>query len=155
MHPPDVLWKYVVNPLMRRLLKAPTHALVDDQLVLLGYRGRKSGMHYELPVGYHWIDGIPKVLTNSGWRVNFRGGHPVRVWFKGDWYSGTGTLVEEPDEVARVYTRLMEEAGWKRAARRLGIRINVGRTPTHDELVDASRREGLSIVELDIGVTES
>lgn len=154
MQPPDVLWKYVVNPVMRRLLKARTHTLVDDQLALLAYRGRKSGKDYEVPIGYHWIDGRPKVLTNSRWRANFRGGHPLRVRFRGEWRTGTGNLVEIPEDVARVYAQLIEEVGWKKAARRLGIRINVDRAPTHDELVDAVRREGLSILDLDIGATE-
>ena len=86
VHPPDVLWKYLVNPLMRTLLRAPTHRLVDRHL-LLRYHGRRSGQPYTVPVGYHWIDGRPCVLSNAGWRVNFRGGHPVAARFRGAAYT--------------------------------------------------------------------
>jgi hypothetical protein len=33
----------------------------------------------------------------------------------------------------------------------MGIRINVPRTPTHAELADAARRDGLSLIYLDVG----
>jgi hypothetical protein len=32
----------------------------------------------------------------------------------------------------------------------MGIRINVPRTPTHEELAEAARRDGLSVVYLDV-----
>jgi hypothetical protein len=153
MQPPDVLWKYVVNPVMRTLLRAPTHRLVDEHLMLLAYQGRKSGKRYVVPVGYHWIDGRMSVLTNAGWRVNFRGGHPVVVRFKGRLLSGTATLREDPDDIARIYADLIDDVGWQQAGRRLGIRINVDRPPTDDELVAAVRTYGLSLVEVDVGVS--
>lgn len=150
MHPPEVLWKWVVNPLMRTILRAPTHRLVDAHLMLLAYDGRRTGTRYQVPVGYHHVDGQPCVLTNSGWRVNFRGGHPVAVRLRGQWRTGTATLREDPHDVAGTYERLIDEVGWQHAGRQLGIRINVERTPTHDELVAAVHRHGLSILEFDL-----
>ena len=35
--------------------------------------------------------------------------------------------------------------GYAEAGRRMGIRVNVDRVPTHEELVDAARRDGLSL----------
>ncbi len=46
---------------------------------------------------------------------------------------------------------VINRLGWRAAQRRLGIRVNVGRTPTVDELVEAVRASGLSIVRLDLG----
>ena len=150
MQPPQALWDRVVNPAMRALLRSRASGLVDSRLALLQFRGRRSGRDYELPIGVHRDGGRLRVLTNSGWRVNFRGGHPLRLRFEGAWREGTGTLVEGPDEVAAFYAARIEELGWRKA-RQLGIRINVDRAPTHDELRAAAERMGLSIVDLELG----
>ncbi|MFP4636221.1 MAG: hypothetical protein ACLFRD_10185 [Nitriliruptoraceae bacterium] len=92
------------------------------------------------------------MLTNAGWRVNFRGGRPVAVRFRGELRTGTATLDENPDRVAAVYDDLIRKVGWKRAGQRLGIRINVELQPTHEELVEAARTYGLSVLRVDIGV---
>ena len=89
-------------------------------------------------------------MTNSGWRFNFRGGSPVELTLKGRLRRGHADLVENSEEVARVYASLIEEYGYEQAGRRLGIRINVDRPPTHGELLDAIRRSGLSLVTLDL-----
>lgn len=149
MHPPDVLWKYVVNPVMRTLLRSPASEVVDKHLALLHYQGRRSGEPYAVPVGYHDIAGRPTVLTNSGWRVNFRGGHPFRATLAGEPVSAIGVLEEDPDVVADVYAGLIDELGWNKAGQRLGIKINVDRAPTHAELVTAVEAEGLSLLYLD------
>ena len=59
-------------------------------------------------------------------------------------------LEEDPSAVARVYRRLVDELGAEAAHRRLGIRVNVGRVPTEEELADAARREHLSVLYLDV-----
>jgi hypothetical protein len=150
VHPPDALMRTVVNPVTRRLLRSRFSAPVSKALLLLRYTGRKSGRTYEVPVGYHDIHGQLCLLTNSGWRVNFRGGAPVTVLFRGQQRQAHATLVEDPDEVAAVYHDMITELGLKQAQRRLGIRINVDRAPTKEELADAIRRSGLSIVRLDL-----
>lgn len=63
-----------INPVMRRILFSRFHAKVSRHLLILHYTGRKSGRHYDVPVGYHMIDGALSLLTNSGWRANFRNG---------------------------------------------------------------------------------
>jgi hypothetical protein len=62
-------------------------------------------------------------------------------------------LEEDPAVVAEVYAQLIDEVGLAKAGQRLGIRINVDRAPTHDELVDAVRREHLSLVRLRTGAS--
>lgn len=60
-HPPNLLMK-AVNPVTRRLIR---HGRAADQLLILHYVGRRSGKHYDVPAGYHLIDGGPTVFTNS------------------------------------------------------------------------------------------
>jgi hypothetical protein len=88
------------------------------------------------------------VLTNSGWRHNFTGGKDIDVTLRGRRQGAYAVLLDDPDAVAAVYARLIGELGPSRAARRLGLRINLDRAPTRGELRDAVQRSGLSIVQI-------
>ena len=147
--PPDAMVR-VANPVFGWILKSPLHGLVDEHLLLLHFRGRKTGRAHTVVVGHRNIDGQLGVLTNSGWRVNFRGGAPAEVTLEGERRRAHAELLENPEEVARVYANLIEEYGHEQAGRRLGIRINVDRPPTHEELLDLMRRSGLSLVTIDL-----
>jgi hypothetical protein len=148
-HPPRKVIR-AVNPVLRAVLSSRFHAPISDQLLVLHFTGRRTGRRYSLPVGYRDVDGRMAVLTNSGWRVNFRGGADVQLTLHGRMHPARATLVEDPGQVARVYRDLIEQVGVARAQRRLGIRINVDRVPTQEELVEAAGRHGLSIVYLDL-----
>ena len=140
----------MANPVMRRLLASPLHAVASRQLLLLHLTGRRTGRGYTVPVGYHELDGVPSVLTNSGWRVNLRGGADIEVTLQGRRRPARATLVEDPETVATAYQGVIDRLGWQAAQRRLGIRVNVGRAPIRAELIEAVRTSGLSIVRLDL-----
>jgi hypothetical protein len=142
IHPPDALFR-LLNPLMRRLIAG---GRFKDQMLVLHYVGRRSGRRFDVPAGYHIIDGVPSVLTSSGWRYNFTGGRAIEVTLRGERRPAFADLTAEPREVATVYERLILELGTKQARRRLGLRFNVDRAPTLSELQDAIERSGLSIV---------
>jgi hypothetical protein len=141
-HPPKALMR-LVNPLVRRLAG---RGRAGGQILLLHYVGRRTGRHFDVPAGYHLIDGVVSVLTNSGWRHNFAGGQNIEVTLRGVRQPAHVVLCDDPDEVAEIYGRLIKEWGTDRAGRRLGLRFNVDRAPTRDELKDGIRRSGLSIV---------
>ena len=82
----------------------------------------------------------------AAWRHNFAGGRNIEVTLRGVRQPAEAVLCDDPDEVAEIYERLIEDLGTDRAARRLGLRFNVDRAPTRDELKDCIRRSGLSIV---------
>lgn len=125
---------------------------VGHGLLLLHVTGRRTGRVYSTPVAYHRLeDGRLLVLTSSRWRVNLRGGPtPVEVTLLGRRVPGTAVLEENPAVVAEVYERLIGEFGVAKAGQRLGIRINVDRVPTHEELVEAAQREHLSVLHLEV-----
>lgn len=151
---PPALVTRLGNPVLGWLLSGRRRAArLGDSLLLLHVTGRRTGRTYSTPVAYHReADGSLLVLTSSGWRVNLRGGPvPVLLTLHGQRVPATAVLDEDPDAVAEVYERLLDEVGLARAGQRLGIRINVDRAPTHDELVDAVRREHLSVVRLRTG----
>lgn len=150
VHPPDVVVR-LVNPVMRRLLASRFHAPVSKSLMLLHFRGRRTGRTYTVPVGYHWIDGQLSVLTNSGWRHNFAGGRDIEVTYRGQRLPARAQLIDDADEVTTIYHDMITELGVAQAQRRLGIRVTVDRPPTRDELRGAVTRTGLSVVRLDLG----
>jgi hypothetical protein len=135
----------MVNPMVRRMV---ARGRLGDQVLLLHYLGRRSGRRFDVPAGYHSIDGLASVFTNSGWRYNFAGGRDIEVTLRGVRQPARAVLCDDSDEVAEVYERLIAELGIDQAARRLGLRFNVDRAPTRDELRDAIQRSGLSIVRI-------
>jgi predicted amino acid racemase len=110
--------------------------------------GRRSGRQYDIPVGYHRSHGRLWVFTDSPWRVNLRRGADIEVTLHAVRTPMRAELEERPEHVAKVYAERIEELGWQTAQRRLGIRIHVGRTPTHEELVEMVRSTGMSIISL-------
>jgi hypothetical protein len=144
VHPPDALFR-LLNRVMRPLV---VRGHFQDQLLLLHYVGRRSGRRFDVPAGYHMIDGVPSVLTSSGWRHNFAGGREIEVTLRGERRPAYAVLVDEPGEVTGDYQRLIEKWGRKQARRRLGLRFNVDRMPTAAELRSAIERSGLSIVRI-------
>ena len=151
--PPAVVTR-VGNRVLTWLLASPRRATkVGSSLLLLHVTGRRSGHVYVIPVGYHRRpDGSLLVLTSSPWRGNLRGhGTPVELTLLGRRVRATAALQEDPSHVAEVYQQLIGELGLSKAKQRLGIRINVDRLPTSEELVEAARREHLSVLRLDLG----
>lgn len=148
VHPPDWAMRFV-NPIMRTLLRRGAPKGLAEQLILLHVTGRRSGRCYDIPVGRRRVDGRLLVLSSSGWRVNLRDTSEIEATIGGERRPALATLVEDPDEVARLYARLIDEIGYEKAGRELGIRINVDRAPTPDELRCMIERVGLSAIWID------
>lgn len=105
------------------------------RLCLLEVRGHHSGRRYEIPVQIHQIDGGAAVLTASAWSVNLRGGTDVRMTWRGESRPWWAVLVEQPEDIAHLYERLLADVGVSRA-RSLGLVIE-GAWPTHGDLLAA------------------
>ena len=144
-HPPKVLMK-LVNPVVRRQIRRGRGGAAEN-LLLLHFTGRRSGRSFEVPAAQQHIDGRLYVLTNSGWRTNFRGGADIEVTLQGRRRPMRAVLNENPGSVAALYAQLLAELGRHRA-NRLGITVTMDRLPTIEELRDAVTRHRLSVVEL-------
>ena len=149
VHPPRWVIKHLVNPVMRKVL-LKDHGKMSDELLLLHFKGRRTGLRYDLPLGYRLVDGRIAVFTNSGWRHNFAAPMDVETTVHGVRMTARAEMMSDPAEVARVYVDLIEEMGIEDASRRLGIKMNVSRKPTFEELRDMAERSDLSIVWLDL-----
>lgn len=127
----------VANVFVRPLLRSSAGKRINE-LALLCFDGRKSGRRYEVPVEYHEIDGDPLVLTASAWKRNVRGGADVELVHDGQRLPMRAELVEDPDEVARIYEALIERIGVANAkAMKIGLQVVGDRMPTREEIRSA------------------
>lgn len=152
VHPPRWLISHLVNPIARRVLRH-NRGQMSQYILLLGFKGRHSGRRYEVPVAYRRINGRLAIFTNSGWRHNFAGGAEVKVTLQGVTHTAQASLSSEPREVALAYQRFIEESTEPDISvtyQQLGIKVNVNRVPTLEELESMARASGLSIVWLDL-----
>lgn len=98
----------IVNPLMRLILRSPLHGLMSAGLLLITYRGKKSGKEFTLPVQYTQ-DGkkiyiIPGMPEQKNWWRNLKGGLPVKLTLCGQIVNGNGIILEQPKDAAEILT---------------------------------------------------
>lgn len=152
VHPPRWLISHLVNPIARRVLRH-NRGQMSQYILLLGFKGRRSGRIYEVPVAYRRIDGRLAIFTNSPWRHNFEGGAEMRVTVEGVTHTAHASLASDPYQVALAYERFIRESTESDISvtfQQLGIKVNVRRVPTLEELESMARASGLSIVWLDL-----
>ena len=125
------------NAFVRPLLRSSAGGNMPE-LALLCFDGRRTGRRYEVPVAYHELDSEPLVLTASAWKVNFRGGADVEYIHEGRRVPMRAELLEDPDEVARVYEALLQRDGLEEAKpTKIGLEVEGDRMPTCAEIAAA------------------
>lgn len=73
-----------LNPLMMGILRSPLHGLLSGGLLVLEYRGRRSGRELWLPLSYVSHAGNVHLCTRSSkWVSNLRGGADVVAVIRG------------------------------------------------------------------------
>lgn len=83
-----------LNPLIRALLGSPAHRLLSRDLLVLTYRGRRSGRPFALPLSYVTLGERVYLCTrNSRWCGNFAVAAPVEVRLAGRRRAATAVVV--------------------------------------------------------------
>jgi hypothetical protein len=144
-HPPERLLR-AVNPALKFLLHTPLAGPMGKQLMVLSFKGRKSGKPYSIPVSAHRIDNQLYALAGAGWTKNFRDGHPAEVLLNGKTTKMSGELITDPAVVSDLSHRLAEGYGVKTAQRMMGLAFRDYRIPTAGEFKEAAEREGIVAV---------
>ena len=106
MRIPEVLFG-VINPMMRLTLHTPAHFVFSDSLLVVKYRGRKTGKSYEVPVRYVEKDDFIQLFTDkrSGWWPNLRDNSNVTLRIRGkDISVSTRVLTDDPDKLKEELT---------------------------------------------------
>lgn len=146
-HPPEALLR-VVNPILRSLLRTPLMGPARKQLMVLSFKGRKTGRQYAIPLSAHRINDILYALTGARWKHNFRDGADAQVLLDGKTIAMRGELIEDRGVVADLYRRCSESYGVKGAQRMIGIKFREQRIPTLDEFAEAVDRLKLAAIRL-------
>jgi deazaflavin-dependent oxidoreductase (nitroreductase family) len=100
----NTFYRYVLNPLMRGLLRSPLHDITSHNIGILHFRGRKSGRELNTPLSYTREGDVVRLLSNHGtrWWLNFRGGEArVEIEIARQRHPGTATLLEGDSEALR------------------------------------------------------
>jgi hypothetical protein len=143
--PPPAVLK-AMNVVMRPLLASPLGRRISG-VMLLEFSGRRTGRTIKVPVNYHLVDGVPMAFTNAPWRLNFDGGAPVKVRYRGQVYETRGSLVPmSPEAMGQAVRKSLDTGG---SAQRMGIKTARGHQPTAAELADLGPALGSSVIRLD------
>jgi hypothetical protein len=119
----------LVNPVVRRVARSPASRWTGE-LLLLEFTGRRTGRQLSVPVlGRHHGDAL-YALTDGTWALNFSGGAPVRVTYRGSTRTATGVLVADQAEAAAVLRTAIATSG----ARHVGLQVPPDWTGSDAEL---------------------
>ena len=78
------LW-FLINPVVAFLARSPLHFLISHQVLVIQFKGRKSGKQYLVPVSYHEHESSYTCVTlrsNIWWR-NLKEVSHTQIWLKG------------------------------------------------------------------------
>ena len=96
----------ITNPIVRLILLSPLYRLLSGSLLLISYRGRKSGKEYTLPVQYAQAENqiyiLPGMPEQKTWWRSLKGGAQVRVTLAGKTVAGRGKLLEPESELETI-----------------------------------------------------
>lgn len=129
----------IANPFVRLILRSPLHGLFSAALLLITYRGRKSGKEYTLPVEYvqdgkriYIIPGWPEKKT---WWRNLKGGLPVKLTLRGQEVTGNGIVLEQPKDAEEIlHGAKLKLQGNAQLAKTYNIRIGTDGSLNADDL---------------------
>jgi len=146
-HPPDRILR-IVNPLLKSLLRTPLAGAARKQLMVLTFKGRKSGKEYSTPVSAHRIDNQLVAIGDAAWTKNFRDGAPAEVLHDGKTMSMQGELITDPATVADLSHRVAESYGARRAQRMMGLSFRDDGVPSLQDFRQAVEKYKLVAVRL-------
>lgn len=112
--PRDFMTRFV-NPLVRTLLRAPVlHRRLSRSVMLVGYRGRRSGKSYLTPVSYFAMDRTLSVMSSRDrlWWRNLRGVPEVSLVLRGRRVKARPRVLEDRAEAASALAAHIRHTPW-------------------------------------------
>jgi len=129
-------YRYVLNPVMRGLLRSPLHGITSHNIGIVHFTGRKTGRQLSTPLSYTRDGNLVRLLSNrtTRWWVNFRGdGVRVEMEIARQRHPGTATLLEGDSDVLREGVRRFIKA-LPRDAKVYGLKLNAKGDITEESL---------------------
>lgn len=146
--PPPPRWVlHTMNRVMRPLLRSPLAKHMNG-VMLLEFRGRRTGRTYRVPVNCNRVEGVLMAFTEAPWRRNFEGGAPVTLVHRGVAHDTRGELVAmTPEQMGRAVRESLDHGG---SAQRMGIKAVKGHRVTAEELATLGPALGTAVVRFDL-----
>ena len=84
MRIPDIFFP-VINFAVTILLRSPIHGVASDSLMIIHFRGRRSGKQFSTPVRYNQADNAIHCFTakTNNWWKNIRSGEELQLFLSG------------------------------------------------------------------------
>ena len=96
----------IANPVVGLILRSPLNGMMSRSLLLVAYRGRRSGQEHTLPVQYVRDGQSVYILVGNAeqktWWRNLRGGQPVRLMIAGRSVAGRAEVWQGEGDVGRI-----------------------------------------------------
>ena len=92
----------IVNRTMKFVLRSPLHGIVDKQILLITFTGRKSGKTYTTPVSYSQSGDQVVIFTHADWWKNLRTDAPVSLRIRGQELPGQAEPIADDKQAVAV-----------------------------------------------------
>ena len=133
------LW-FLINPVVAFLARSPLHFLISHQVLVIQFKGRKSGKQYLVPVSYHQHESSYTCVTlrsNIWWR-NLKEVSHTKIWLKGALKNAQIDLEFNNDQI--VESTLRDLVTNNRVdAYFAKIKLNKDGSPDSDDLIQAGK----------------
>ena len=96
-------YRYILNPVMRALLRSPIHRLASGNIAILHFKGRRTGRWLNTPLSYMREGDTVRLLSNRTthwWRNLTDTPTQVKLEIQGVRYQGHATLYDNGGEPA-------------------------------------------------------
>jgi len=133
------LW-FLINPFVAFLARSPLHFLLSHQVLVIQFKGKKSGKQYLVPVSYHEHGSSYTCVTlrsNIWWR-NLKELTHTQIWLKGKLQDCQIDLEFNNDQIIKTTLRDLVTNN-KIDAYFAKIKLNKDGTPHSDDLSQAAK----------------
>jgi hypothetical protein len=89
----------ILNPVMKMILKSSVHKVVSDGILIITFKGIKTGKEYSTPISYFMENGTIYCFTHAQWWRNLADGAEVKVRLKGQ--DTVGFAQAEAEDIAQ------------------------------------------------------
>ena len=128
-----------INMTMKLILSSPLHGIVSKNILLISFKGRKSGKTYSTPVDYAQDGDTVYILSRADWWKNLRGGAPVTLRMRGKEYHGLADAVSEDKQaIADGMAAFLRQAPIE--ARFYGVKFDEHGNPRAEDVQKASEK---------------
>jgi len=131
---------FLINPVVAFLARSPLHFLISHQVLVIQFKGRKSGKQYLVPVSYHEYESSYTCVTlrsNIWWR-NLKEVSHTKIWLKGKLKNAQIDLEFNNDQI--VESTLRDLVTNNRVdAYFAKIKLNKDGSPDSDDLIQAGK----------------